>query len=107
MFNKQEETRQPKSYKGYIRNLRTLLVMKGTQALCVPSGHNGLYHQFSIILEGRDQSEQKEAALGRIIEGTFSLQESQQFLERFHQSFFFYLLPSGGRYVSIGLYVVL
>ena len=26
-------------------------------------------------------------------------------LERFHQSFFFYLLPATDRYVSIGLYM--
>jgi glycosylphosphatidylinositol transamidase len=40
---------------------------------------------------------------GRIIEGIF--RSLNNLLERFHQSFFFYLLPSTGRYVSIGMYM--
>merc|ERR1712243_307870 len=40
---------------------------------------------------------------GRIMEGIF--RSLNNLLERFHQSFFFYLLPSVGRYVSIGLYM--
>jgi len=111
MFHEREETRQPESYKGYIRSLRTLLAMMGTQASGVPSGNHGLYHRFSIeaiTLEGVTRRSRKRPpgdfhTLGRIIEGTF--RSLNNLLERFHQSFFFYLLPSGGRYVSIGLYM--
>ena len=39
----------------------------------------------------------------RIIEGV--CRSLNNLLERFHQSFFFYLLPATDRYVSIGLYM--
>ena len=39
----------------------------------------------------------------RMIEGVF--RSLNNLLERFHQSFFFYLLPATLRYVSIGLYM--
>ena len=39
----------------------------------------------------------------RVVEGIF--RSLNNLLERFHQSFFFYLLPATDRYVSIGLYM--
>ena len=39
----------------------------------------------------------------RVVEGVF--RSLNNLLERFHQSFFFYLLPATDRYVSIGLYM--
>jgi GPI-anchor transamidase subunit GAA1 len=39
----------------------------------------------------------------RIIEGT--LRSLNNLLERFHQSFFFYLLPTSSNYISIGMYM--
>jgi glycosylphosphatidylinositol transamidase len=39
----------------------------------------------------------------RIIEST--LRSINNLLERFHQSFFFYLLPSSNYYISIGMYM--
>merc|ERR1719350_2622218 len=85
--------------------------MMASQATGVPSGNHGLYHRFSIeaiTLEGvTTRSRKRQPAdfhtLGRIIEGTF--RSLNNLLERFHQSFFFYLLPSVGRYVSIGMYM--
>lgn len=41
--------------------------------------------------------------VGRVMEGIF--RSLNNLLERFHQSFFFYLLPSSSRYVSIGMYM--
>lgn len=38
--------------------------------------------------------------LGRVLEGV--CRSLNNLLERFHQSFFFYLLPSTTRYISIG-----
>ena len=40
----------------------------------------------------------------RVVEGIF--RSLNNLLERFHQSFFFYLLPGTERYVSIGLYMI-
>lgn len=39
----------------------------------------------------------------RVVEST--LRSLNNLLERFHQSFFFYLLPSSWRYISIGVYM--
>lgn len=39
----------------------------------------------------------------RVIEGIF--RSLNNLLERFHQSFFFYILPATERYISIGLYM--
>ena len=111
MFHNREDHPRPDSYKGYLRSLKTLMAMMGSQATGVPSGNHGLYHRFSIeaiTLEGvTSRSRKRQPAdfhtLGRIIEGTF--RSLNNLLERFHQSFFFYLLPSVGRYVSIGLYM--
>ena len=88
-----------------------LLTINNTDLLGVPTGNHGLYHRFSIeaiTLEGVTVRNRKRApgdfhTLGRILEGTF--RSLNNLLERFHQSFFFYLLPSVGRYVSIGLYM--
>jgi glycosylphosphatidylinositol transamidase len=41
--------------------------------------------------------------MGRIVEGTF--RSLNNLLERFHQSFFYYVLPGTSRYVSIGMYM--
>ena len=111
MFHSMEEHPRPDSYKGYMKSLKTLMAMMASQATGVPSGNHGLYHRFSIeaiTLEGVTIRNRKRApgdfhTLGRIIEGTF--RSLNNLLERFHQSFFFYLLPSVGRYVSIGLYM--
>ena len=111
MLHSVEEHPRPDSYKGFIKSLKTLVYMMTSQATGVPSGNHGLYHRFSIeaiTLEGVTTRMKKRHqgdfhVLGRIIEGTF--RSLNNLLERFHQSFFFYLLPSTGRYVSIGLYM--
>ena len=111
MFHEREDHPRPDSYKGYLRSLKTLAAMMATQATGVPTGNHGLFHRFSIeavTLEGVTVRNKKRPpadfhTLGRIIEGTF--RSLNNLLERFHQSFFFYLLPAGGRYVSIGLYM--
>ena len=111
MLHSVEEHPRPDSYKGFMKSLKTLVYMMTTQATGVPSGNHGLYHRFSIeaiTLEGVTTRMKKRPqgdfhVLGRIIEGTF--RSLNNLLERFHQSFFFYLLPSTGRYVSIGLYM--
>lgn len=104
MFQGVEEHPRPDSMNGYTRSLRTLLSMMAGQAAGVPSGNHGLFHRFgieSVTLEGRTVSSRKRSpadfhVLGRLVEGTF--RSLNNLLERFHQSFFFYLLCSGSRW---------
>ena len=80
----------------------------------VPSGNHGLFHRFGIealTIESVQKYTRKTRrrdfnlyTAGRIMEGIF--RSLNNLLERFHQSFFFYLLPSTSRYVSIGMYMI-
>ena len=104
------------TWKGCITSLSTLKDMMLSQATGIPSGNHGLFHRFGIqalTLEGinknagiRRKAKYNEAdfyIMGRIIEGTF--RSLNNLLERFHQSFFYYVLPATDRYVSIGMYM--
>ncbi len=99
------------SWKGLRRSLNTMLKMVVKQASGVPSGNHGLFHRFGIealtiegVTKGKRQSHAADLyVVGRIMEGIF--RSLNNLLERFHQSFFFYLLPSSNRYVSIGMYM--
>lgn len=100
------------SWKEYERGLSTLFSMASKQATGVPSGNHGLFHRFGIealTIEGvyhRKRKNHREvplASVGRIMESVF--RSLNNLLERFHQSFFFYLLPSSSQYVSIGMYM--
>jgi len=42
-------------------------------------------------------------SVGQLVEGVF--RSINNLLEKFHQSFFFYLMPCTYRYISIGLYI--
>lgn len=111
MFQGVEDHSRPDSVAGYTRSLKTMINMMTSQATGVPSGNHGLFHRFGIeavTLEGVTVNSRKRSpadfqTLGRIVEGTF--RSLNNLLERFHQSFFFYILCSGSRYVSIGLYM--
>ncbi|XP_072387692.1 glycosylphosphatidylinositol anchor attachment 1 protein [Diabrotica undecimpunctata] len=98
-----------KEWWNYFKNL---LSMMATQASGIPNGNHGLFHRFGIqalTLEGFERSRIKSnnkimmVGIGRVIEGIF--RSLNNLLERFHQSFFFYLLPSSERYISISLYI--
>ncbi|CAG9813559.1 unnamed protein product [Phaedon cochleariae] len=98
--------------KEWQNNFKNLLAMMATQATGIPNGNHGLFHRFGIqalTLEGFENYKGKGSSkvgfvgIGRILEGTF--RSLNNLLERFHQSFFFYLLPSSERYISIGLYI--
>ena len=86
------------------------------------NGNHGLFHRMGIeavTLEGVNLNSKAAAKaakkkkkkypevdlyqMGRVIEGTF--RSLNNLLERFHQSFFYYVLPSSSRYVSIGMYM--
>ncbi|XP_005108658.1 glycosylphosphatidylinositol anchor attachment 1 protein [Aplysia californica] len=98
------------SFQEYKTALTTMMRMMWYQASGAPSGNHGLFHRFHIealTLEGvKDKKSTRIhdlTASARIIEGVF--RSLNNLMERFHQSFFFYILPSTNRYVSIGMYM--
>jgi glycosylphosphatidylinositol transamidase len=111
LFQGMEDHPRPESWKGYQRSLKTLMYMIMKQSTGIPSGNHGLFHRFgieSVTIEGvfkkrRNRYEADMLTVGRVVEGIF--RSLNNLLERFHQSFFFYLLPSSSRYVSIGMYM--
>ncbi|KAG1710448.1 Glycosylphosphatidylinositol anchor attachment 1 protein [Nymphon striatum] len=90
-------------------SMNTLLLMVMKQASGRPSSGHGLFHRYaiqSLTIETNDRPSQKYSSIsyntvGRVIEGVF--RSLNNLLEKFHQSFFFYLLPSIHRYISIGM----
>ncbi|XP_066253687.1 glycosylphosphatidylinositol anchor attachment 1 protein [Euwallacea similis] len=99
-------------YKGWQYNFKNMMKMVSSQATGIPTGNHGLFLRFGIqalTLEGFEQGKYKVISkigflsIGRVIEGIF--RSMNNLLERFHQSFFFYILPSYDRYISIGLYM--
>lgn len=94
-------------------NLKNMLSMILTQASCVPTGNHGLFHKYGIeavtleahkkINNNPNRGFGNPTSLLRIIEGVS--RSLNNLLERFHQSFFFYLLVASDRFVSIGDYM--
>ncbi|EZA48989.1 hypothetical protein DMN91_011736 [Ooceraea biroi] len=96
--------------KSWWYHFNTLMSMIATQATGIPTGNHGLFHRFgieAITLEGFEKSGKETEAnfyqIGRVVESI--VRSLNNLLERFHQSYFFYLLPSTDRYISIGLYM--
>ncbi|KAH7979706.1 hypothetical protein HPB49_010662 [Dermacentor silvarum] len=96
-------------FEGWMQSFKTMTAMMAAQASGQPNGGHGLFHRYAIqalTLEGHADGAASVSVgleeVGRVLEGVFS--SLNNLLERFHQSFFFYLLPSTRRYVSIGLY---
>ncbi|XP_055370810.1 glycosylphosphatidylinositol anchor attachment 1 protein [Condylostylus longicornis] len=91
-------------------NMKHLLSMIVAQSNGVPTGNHGLFHRFrveSLTLEAvkRESSNNHNKMLGAIsllktIEGIS--RSLNNLLERFHQSFFFYILVANDRFISIG-----
>lgn len=105
-----EEKYKSKDFDDWQHNLKTLIAMMKTQATGIPSGNHGLLHRYNIealTLEGKSikkkGSEYGFIEMGLLLEGIF--RSLNNLLERFHQSYFFYLLVSTSRFVSIGLYM--
>ncbi|XP_077983005.1 GPI-anchor transamidase component GPAA1-like [Glandiceps talaboti] len=92
---------------GYQMNAKIMMSNMVNQALGKPTGNHGLFHKYhieAITLKGMESGGgQGFKAFGRVLEGIF--RSVNNVLERFHQSFFFYILPATDRYVSIGLYM--
>lgn len=112
--HKQTSTRRRAGAKSSIKdNLKHMLSMVVTQSTGIPNGNHGLFHRFGIealTLEGYKKTNANYhrtnndvSSLLKIIEGIS--RSLNNLLERFHQSFFFYLLLASDRFVSIGDYM--
>ncbi|CAF4872885.1 unnamed protein product [Pieris macdunnoughi] len=111
--------RNRNSMDGWVDGVWTMLGMMSAQIAGVPNGNHGLFHRFGIeavTLEGRDADDpagipprvhQLTATnfyrLGTALESIF--RSLNNLLERFHQSYFFYLLAATDRFISIGQYM--
>lgn len=94
-------------------NFRHMTSMLLTQSTGVANGNHGLFYRYGIeavTLEGhkREQTNYQRKNHGatnilRLLEGI--TRSVNNLLERFHQSFFFYLLVASDRFVSIGDYM--
>lgn len=94
-------------------NLWHMFSMILTQSTGVPNGNHGLFHRYgieAITLEAhkRESTNHQRRAQGasamiKLVEGIS--RSLNNLLERFHQSFFFYLLVASDRFVSIGDYI--
>ncbi|PVD20704.1 hypothetical protein C0Q70_18863 [Pomacea canaliculata] len=109
-FHHRSDHYEADSWDSFQHSLVTMLHMMWSQASGAPSGGHGLFHRYHIealTLEGvrfkKGFKNHPLEKIARVTEGIF--RSLNNLLERFHQSFFFYLLPATDRYVSIGLYM--
>ncbi|XP_077209610.1 GPI-anchor transamidase component GPAA1 [Paroedura picta] len=97
------------SLPAYLHSLQTLLLMVLKQGSGRPQGDHGLflrYHIEAITVRGINSFRQYKydmSVVGKTLEGMF--RKLNNLLERLHQSYFLYLLPSLSHFVSIGLYM--
>ncbi|XP_015186260.1 PREDICTED: glycosylphosphatidylinositol anchor attachment 1 protein [Polistes dominula] len=108
-FQRRLDSNDKNTLKKWWYQFNTLMTMVATQATGTPTGNHGLFHRFGIeavTLEGFEKTGKSSVSfyqVGRVVESM--VRSLNNLLERFHQSYFFYLLPSTDRYVSISLYM--
>ncbi|KAJ9593199.1 hypothetical protein L9F63_015244, partial [Diploptera punctata] len=111
-FKNRENGNYRDTFKEWLHSFKTLMAMVSTQATGVPNGNHGLFHRaFMFSLFAFSSAFFKNGKgntalyfqIGRVLEGLF--RSLNNLLERFHQSYFFYLLPATDRYISIGMYM--
>ncbi|CAL8366627.1 unnamed protein product [Boreogadus saida] len=94
---------------GYSHAVQTMMLMVLKQASGRPWGDHGLflrYHIEAASIKGVNSFRQYKTdatTVGRLLEGMY--RKLNNLLERLHQSYFFYLMPSLTRFVSIGYYM--
>ncbi|XP_059496746.1 glycosylphosphatidylinositol anchor attachment 1 protein isoform X2 [Stegostoma tigrinum] len=94
---------------GYIHSLHTMLLMVLKQGSGKSQGDHGLflrYHIEAVTIRGINSFHQYKfdmVTVGKVFEGV--VRKLNNLLEKLHQSYFFYLLPSLSRFVSIGYYM--
>ncbi|XP_048779631.1 glycosylphosphatidylinositol anchor attachment 1 protein-like [Ostrea edulis] len=109
-LHRNNDPMDPQSLEGYLQSVQTMLEMMWSHAAGTPSGNHGLFHKYhieAVTLQGIRRKHSNYAfpleRTGRILEGIF--RSLNNLLERFHQSFFFYILPGTRNYISIGMYM--
>ncbi|KAI3813131.1 hypothetical protein L1987_17847 [Smallanthus sonchifolius] len=101
--------------KEYVEGSATLISSLYHQALGVPTGSHGAFRDYqvdaitmeiSLKLSSTDKGRQTEFLfrVGRLIEGV--VRSVNNLLEKFHQSFFLYLLTSSNKFISVGVYMI-
>ncbi|XP_031098520.1 glycosylphosphatidylinositol anchor attachment 1 protein [Ipomoea triloba] len=98
----------------YVEGTATLASSLYSQALGIPTGPHGAFRDFQVDAitmkvspkHSSYEVRQNELLLrgGRLVEGVIRCVNN--LLEKFHQSFFLYLLTSPNRFVSVGVYMI-
>ncbi|XP_075090525.1 uncharacterized protein LOC107824956 [Nicotiana tabacum] len=99
----------------YIEGAATLASSLYNQALGVPTGPHGVFRDYQVDAITMEISSKRLANYknrhselllqgGRLVEGV--IRSVNNLLEKFHQSFFLYLLTSPNRFVSVGVYMI-
>ncbi|KAH7852595.1 hypothetical protein Vadar_026916 [Vaccinium darrowii] len=99
----------------YVEGTTTLASSLYRQALGVPTGSHGAFRDYqvdAITLEispkyfPNNKGRKNEFLLrgGRLVEGV--IRSVNNLLEKFHQSYFLYLLTSANKFVSVGVYMI-
>ncbi|KAL8528167.1 hypothetical protein ACS0TY_005827 [Phlomoides rotata] len=96
----------------YVEGCATLASSLYNQALGVPTGPHGAFRDYQVDaitmeISPKFASSQRVLFLlrvGRLVEGV--IRSVNNLLEKFHQSFFLYLMTSPSRFVSVGVYMI-
>ncbi|KAF3789167.1 Glycosylphosphatidylinositol anchor attachment 1 protein, partial [Nymphaea thermarum] len=99
----------------FLEGTATLASSMYQQALGIPTGLHGAFRDYqvdAVTLEispktSLDNDMLRTAfilKMGRLVEGT--IRSVNNLLEKFHQSFFLYLLTAPNRFVSVGIYMI-
>ncbi|PHU25587.1 hypothetical protein BC332_03919 [Capsicum chinense] len=99
----------------YIEGTATLACSLYNQALGVPTGPHGVFRDYQVDAITMEISSKRLANYknrpnelllqgGRLVEGV--ILSVNNLLEKFHQSFFLYLLTSPNKFVSVGVYMI-
>ena len=91
------------TYKDRLQSMLRGMINQGIGHGTGPHSSFMPYHVDAILLQTVGNGWQDEMAMGRVVESIF--RSLNNLLEHFHQSFFFYLLMSPNRFVSIGTYL--
>ncbi|KAM9946740.1 hypothetical protein ACTFIT_000055 [Dictyostelium discoideum] len=83
---------------------RTLARFMLNQAIGIPTGDHGLFNKYHIDAITLGVSGVSSTMGARVLIGT--IRSLNNLLEKLHQSFYYYLLPSPFHYISIGEYMI-
>lgn len=113
-FHGQSQPMETDSFELWKQYAITTGSMMISQGITLPTGAHGLFQRFAIqaiTLEAPETNLKRNSynsatllQIGRVVEGIF--RSLNNLLEKFNRSYYFYLLPSTRRYISIGYYMI-